>query len=770
MGRGSGKHGVVRGTMTTTGTDSRDRRRARARVRSGAAARRLLDRARRDATAAATVRATMDGRRQDARTAYEAARAEAVRDELARLPVSQLREMTKDQLRLGPLEAVGFTTVASLVNERVGRLQAIDGVGSDTAAQVVHATYRLHRALERSVRVRFDVDGRPDTQTRLLASLSHVEEGVEATDPVRDELADLAERVEPLLPAASLAGGRLRMLLAGRTRRRQARVALDELQCVVATSGIDRADSRWRRALALRSDVPEIDGSIWDDYRERPVAYNGLLVAIANLDGEPEAVHGHIPSEIAERIDTHGLDTSLLAVSLRGYQAFGARFALAQSRAILGDEMGLGKTVEALAAIGHLHAGGATHSLVVCPASVLVNWAHEVEQHSRLRAFRLHGADRRRNLRAWERHGGVGVVTYDSLKSLVLPDGISVALLVADEAHYLKNPAAKRTQATLRHISAVDRVLLLTGTPMENRLEEFRNLVGHVRPDLAARMEPGSGLVGTDAFRAAVADVYLRRNQSDVLEELPPRIDNDDWVELTPADRRAYARAVASGNFMAMRRAAFEAAAVNESAKLRRLVEIVDEAADNGWKTVVFSSFLDVLRAVEQALDGRSAGLLTGSLDPASRQALVDQFSASPEPLVLVSQIQAGGVGLNIQAASVVVLTEPQWKPSIEDQAVARLHRLGQLRPVHVHRLLAEGGVDQRMVEILTAKRQQFDEYVRMSDLKDASPRAVDVSALAAAPQAKAERRIIEVERRRLGLTADESHDEGSAEPATSGS
>ena len=251
-------------------------------------------------------------------------------------------------------------------------------------------------------------------------------------------------------------------------------------------------------------------------------------------------------------------------------------------------------------------------------------------------------------------------MTYDSLKSLTVPGELPVALLVADEAHYVKNPAAKRTQATLRHITAVDRVLLLTGTPMENRLEEFRNLVGHIRPDLAERMEPGSGLVGTDAFRSAVADVYLRRNQADVLQELPPRIDNDEWVELTPADRRAYARAVASGNFMAMRRATFEAAAVEQSAKLQRLVEIVDEAADNGRKTVVFSSFLDVLRAVEQALDGRSAGLLTGRLDPSSRQALVDGFSASPEPLVLVSQIQAGGVGLNIQAASVVVLTEPQ--------------------------------------------------------------------------------------------------------------
>ncbi|HEY7069562.1 MAG TPA: DEAD/DEAH box helicase, partial [Acidimicrobiales bacterium] len=568
---------------------------------------------------------------------------------------------------------------------------------------------------------------------------------------------------------AALAGSRLRMLLAGRTRRRQARAALDQLQSLVAASGIDRADPRWPRALALQAGGPEFDGDIWDDYRERAAAYNGLLVAIAGLDGDPEAVHGHVPAEIAERVEGHALDTSLLAVALRGYQAFGARFALTQGRAILGDEMGLGKTVEALAAISHLHAGGATHSLVVCPASVLANWAHEVEQHSRLRAFRLHGADRGRALAAWGREGGVGIVTYDSLRSVDLPDGLPVALLVADEAHYVKNLAAKRTQAIVRHIAAVERVLLLTGTPVENRLEEFRNLVGHIRPDLAERMEPGSGLVGTDAFRAAVADVYLRRNQSDVLDELPPRIDNDEWVELTPADRRAYARAVGSGNFMAMRRAAFEAAALDQSAKLHRLVEIVDEAADNGWKTVVFSSFLDVLRAADRALGERSAGLLTGRLDPSARQALVDEFSASPRPLVLVSQIQAGGVGLNIQAASVVVLTEPQWKPSIEDQAVARLHRMGQVRPVHVHRLLAEGSVDQRMREILTAKRAVFDDYVRMSDLKDASPHAIDVSALAAAPKADAERRIIELERRRLGLAVDGEGDEIGAEVARRG-
>ena len=233
-----------------------------ARVRLGAAARRVIARAQGDATTAAAVLAIVDGRRQEARAAYEAARAEAVKDELAQMPVSQLREMTSDQLRLGALEAVGFTTVGSLVNERVGRLQVIDGVGPGTAAQVVGATYKLHRALERSVRVRFDVDRRDDTQTALLAGLRHVEEAARATDPVRDELEDLAGNVEPLLPAAALAGRRLRMLLAGRTRRGEARAALAGLHRILAASGIDRADPRWPPALVLRPSKNEVDAAV----------------------------------------------------------------------------------------------------------------------------------------------------------------------------------------------------------------------------------------------------------------------------------------------------------------------------------------------------------------------------------------------------------------------------------------------------------------------------------------------------------------------------
>lgn len=422
---------------------------------------------------------------------------------------------------------------------------------------------------------------------------------------------------------------------------------------------------------------------------------------------------------------------------------------------MVGDEMGLGKTIEALAAICHVASEGGTHFLVVCPASVLVNWDHEIKNRTQLGRLRLHGAERDRAAQLWRRRGGVAVTTYDSLKAL--PDlGIHVDVLVVDEAQYMKNPAAQRTAVMQSWIARAQRTLYLTGTPMENRVEEFRTLVGHLQPAVANPIRAVDGLAGADAFRRAVAPVYLRRNQSDVLDELPPRIETEEWVDLEGDDFRAYRHAVAEGSFMAMRRAARAPRHVAGSAKLARLYDTVDEAAANERKVVVFSFFRDVLGAVHDVLGDIVIGAITGSVAPIERQRLIDDFTASREAAVLVSQIEAGGVGLNIQAASVVVLTEPQWKPTIEEQAIARCHRLGQVRPVDVHRLLAEDSVDERMLEVLDRKASLFDLYVRRSDLKDATPDAVDVSGLEetreVAGQAELERRIIQTEQRRLGL------------------
>jgi SNF2 family DNA or RNA helicase len=385
-----------------------------------------------------------------------------------------------------------------------------------------------------------------------------------------------------------------------------------------------------------------------------------------------------------------------------------------------------------------------------------VNWLHETERHTSLDAFRLHGGDRNIKFKAWARRGGIGVTTFGTLHTLQEPGGVKVALLVVDEAHYIKNPRAFRTQEVKEWIRTTNRTLFLTGTPMENRVSEFKALIGHLSPMAATKLKTLDGLAGATAFRSAVAPVYLRRNQEDVLEELPPKIETEEWVGLEREDLQAYLEAVASGNFMAMRQAAYLPATRSGSRKLKRLAEIAEEAASGGRKIVVFSFFLKVLDAVAGTLDGLTMGSLTGSLPPNKRQKLVDEFTSRRGPAVLVSQIQAGGVGLNMQAASVVILTEPQWKRTTEDQAIARAHRMGQARPVDVHRLLAEDSVDQRMLEILKQKQILFDEYVKRSELKDVSPDAVDISDLKATKevvsQAEAERRIVELEQRRLGF------------------
>lgn len=186
-----------------------------------------------------------------------------------------------------------------------------------------------------------------------------------------------------------------------------------------------------------------------------------------------------------------------------------------------------------------------------------------------------------------------------------------------------------------------------------------------------------------------------------------------------------------------------------KSAKLERLREIVREAGENGQKIVVFSYFKDVLGVVGEALAGGVPvhGPLTGGVPAVRRQQVVDDLAAVPGPAVLLAQIQAGGTGLNVQAASVVVICEPQVKPTIEHQAVARAHRMGQVRPVRVHRLLATGGVDERMVKMLEAKTRLFDAYARRSAVAEATPGAVDVS------DTELARRIVEEEQVRLGMT-----------------
>ncbi|MFF3893754.1 DEAD/DEAH box helicase [Streptomyces sp. NPDC001812] len=679
----------------------------------------------------------------------------AVQRELDAIPVARLQDVTEGRLRLGGVEKSGLRTVGSVLEAGPYRLRQIPGVGQRTVDRMLAAARRLSEAVHESVAVHIDVD-RPEPSTTALVRALHVlvEAGPDTRRAV-DRATALAERLAPPLADARPAAGRLGMLVAGREKRARALAAVTAIRVLV-----DEEEQAGLPGLLAQASVdllrgPPSDVAAWVDFELRSAEYYSLLAEISGRSPDAAATEGFLPDEIAERVRTLWLDDSHRRVSLRGYQAFGARFALAQHKVILGDEMGLGKTIQAIAVLAHLAAEGQSHFMVVCPASVLVNWTREIESRSALRVSVLHGPDRHDAFADWKGRGGVGVTTFDALRGFPAPGGGEVGLLVVDEAHSVKNPKAKRSQAVALWAEHCERVLFMTGTPMENRVAEFRNLVRMLDGDVAESLGEGDAPAGSVAFRKAVAPVYLRRNQEDVLTELPSLQQTDEWEEPSASDEEAYREAVRAGNFMAMRRAAY--ARPGKSAKLERLREIVQEAGENGQKTVVFSYFKDVLGVVREALDAAPDaapadgtavfGPLTGSVPAGRRQQIVDDFAAVPGPAVLLAQIQAAGVGLNMQAASVVVLCEPQIKPTLEHQAVARAHRMGQVRPVCVHRLLATGGVDERMVKMLEDKTRLFDAYARRSAVAEATPDAVDVS------DTELARRIVEEEQARLGMT-----------------
>ncbi|WP_432933355.1 SNF2-related protein [Microbispora sp. CA-135349] len=668
--------------------------------------------------------------RSAARDAGEKVRRAEAQRLLREMPVDALKAATRERLRLSPLSPAGITTVQDVLDRGMS-LQALPGVGEMSARRMLGAARTLWQTTYDETPVRIDINSRRPETTHLLRRLAEWD----ACRQTRGASADL-ERAAELDPLRTVLGGRTSHLLVIPTRTLPAAGLRESIQIVK------------RRAELLRGSPGSGPGGVgadpWDDFLSRPADYFAMLSELGFITEDENAVHGDLPEEIIKAVRDQALSGEHLTASLRGYQSFAARFALVQRKVIIGDEMGLGKSVEALAVLAHLRSRGETHFLVICPAAVVTNWVREVTGKSKLRAHRVHGPDRERAARAWIRDGGVAITTYETLAwwEPGLKELRDLACVVVDEAHLIKNPQAQRTIRTNGLIARSDRAILLTGTPLENKVDEFRNLASYVRPDLtvdATDLSPRT-------FRRQIAPAYLRRNQEDVLTELPELIEVDEWLPMSAADASRYRAAVGRGNFMEMRQAAMLEGPRSE--KVRRLIEIVREAEENERRIIVFSYFRDILDLLVRSLPGPVFGPLTGSVPAGQRQQMVDQFSSAKHGAVLVAQIVAGGVGLNIQSASVVVICEPQLKPTTEAQAIARAHRMGQVQSVQVHRLLSEDTVDQRIIELVAGKKRLFDDFARVSDMADSAPEAVDLS------EAELARQVVAAERQRLAQRA----------------
>ncbi|MFG2045250.1 DEAD/DEAH box helicase [Dactylosporangium sp. NPDC048998] len=718
-----------------------------------AVARALLDDARALAQQAGTLRNAVNVGQHDVRVEHDRLRSRLIAEQLAAMPAESLRSESGKGIRnIAKLSQYGFGSVLAILESSAAALQQIPGIGASTVEAIRSAAQSAAATVEHDTVVRFDADEAPASHVELLRRLHALATVIRVHAATVERAANLTAALDDLLPAASSAGRVMHRFFALPASRRRAQQALSELHgilksvdAVVVGAALRDIDKAVDKAATTSSTT------LWADYVRAAALYQSLLAEARGVPvTESHATAGFVPRRIEEDARRVDLDTSLLRVRLRNYQVFGAQYAIDRRRVILGDEMGLGKTIEAIAVMAHLAARGRQHLLVVCPASVLYNWMQEIDEHSALTAYKAHGDNRQGALTAWTETGGVAITTLPTLRLLTFPAGLRLDLLIVDEAHLIKNRSAQRSQAVAALARTASRVLLMTGTPMENRVEEFRSLVEYVDAGLAARLVAGNQVLSARTFRTKVAEVYLRRNQEDVLKELPERLDVDDWVDLGPAEREQYIEAVRHRQFAGMRRAAYLIGTDTLTAKLERLKEIVDESAANGWKVIVFSYFRDVLDRVGHTLITSPRFELTGSTPTSRRQQVVDGFRRQPGHAVLIGQIEAAGVGLNLQAASVVVITEPQLKPSTEDQAIMRSYRMGQPRMVRVHRLLAKDSVDERILHMLEMKRGLFRAYAHESEAKHADAAAVDTSYSSVDISAVDEAEIIREEQSRL--------------------
>ncbi|MEO8286378.1 MAG: DEAD/DEAH box helicase [Chloroflexota bacterium] len=452
--------------------------------------------------------------------------------------------------------------------------------------------------------------------------------------------------------------------------------------------------------------------------------------------------------ELMSRVEAGQARLDLLKLPLYPYQAVGTLFLAFTERALLADDMGLGKTVMGVAAARLLKEWhNINRVLIVTPASVKYQWGKEIERFSD-ESYVVVGGTKAKRQAQYETNSFFTIVNYELvLRDLEHIHALKPDLVILDEAQRIKNWRAKTSQA-LKELPRPF-AFVLTGTPLENRLEELYSIVEFLDDKLLgppwqfmARhiiKDEWGGIIGyrdLEGVRRAIAPILLRRRKADVLQELPERIDNDFWLEMDTEQERIYRPLEKALNELLklpewgpqqngaalsllgrLRECATAAQlvdpSVRSSGKLRELPTLVSEIASEGHKMLIFSQWERMTRYAQEALKdmGFKSVRLYGGLGMRARQRVIEQFMTDPETMMFIST-DAGGLGLNLQAASFVINLDLPWNPARVEQRIGRAHRIGQTNPVNVINMIAMHSIEQRVLEVLYRKQELFEEIL----------------------------------------------------------
>ena len=632
-----------------------------------------------------------------------------VNEEIRQVPITDLTK-SFTRLPLQALEANRITTMYDLLKYNHRQLEALNGIGDETADKLMLALHRSTAAIKNQIHYRIDLEHLTDRDKEILQEIYfylHTKENYAKLNAIYQE----TERgIQEAYDNSGLIQNFFGWIFSSRKKKQKFLTAVEDVKYFNQSSYVETIMQFYDNCTALKNVDFE---TILQDYKEHAIQYYTVIEKFADIEIKDD-VDEDIDISLLKQIQATPLFLESFHTELRHYQEFGTKYILHQKRVLLGDEMGLGKTIQAIAAMNHLHHKGHRYFLVICPAGVLLNWKREIEKLTDMQAYMLHGTGIS-DFEIWKSDGGIAIINYEGLDKIIFDKDFPLDMVVVDEAHFVKNKDSQRTRNTVRMIEQAEYALYMTGTAIENNVDEMCYLIECLNPSIASEVIDMKYLAKADLFRKKIAPVYLRRKRSDVLMELPELTIHDEWCMMNEEEIVSYRKAVESGNFMAMRRVSWDSL---NSTKAERMTELCLQALGEGRKVVIFSYFLETLSFVTDLLLGKSLPVISGKLSLEKRQEILRQFD-EPVARVLPIQIHTGGIGLNIQTAEIVILCEPQLKPSDEMQAISRVYRMGQINHVFVYRLVSADTIDEALVKRLHEKQNIFNQFADESEISD---------------------------------------------------
>ena len=630
-------------------------------------------------------------------------------EEVQQIPIKDLSK-SFTRLPIQALEANHITTMYDLLKYNHRQLEALNGIGDETADKLMLALHRSTAAIKKQIHYRIDLEHLTDRDKEILQEIYfylHTKENYAKLNAIYQE----TERgIQEAYDNSGLIQNFFGWIFSSRKKKQKFLTAVEDVKYFNQSSYVETIMQFYDNCTALKNVDFE---TILQDYKEHAIQYYTVIEKFADIEIKDD-VDEDIDVSLLKQIQATPLFLESFHTELRHYQEFGTKYILHQKRVLLGDEMGLGKTIQAIAAMNHLHHKGHRYFLVICPAGLLLNWKREIEKLTDMQAYMLHGTCIS-DFEIWKSDGGIAIINYEGLDKIIFDKDFPLDMVVVDEAHFVKNKEAQRTRNTVRMIEQAEYALYMTGTAIENNVDEMCYLIECLNPSIASEVKDMKYLAKADLFRKKIAPVYLRRKRVDVLMELPELTIHDEWCMMNEEEVISYRKAVESENFMAMRRVSWGSL---NSTKAERMVELCLQALGEGRKVVIFSYFLETLSFVTDLLLGKSLPVISGKLSLEKRQEILRQFD-EPVARVLPIQINVGGIGLNIQTAEIVILCEPQLKPSDEMQAISRVYRMGQINHVFVYRLLSADTIDEVLVKRLHEKQNIFNQFADESEISD---------------------------------------------------